>query len=207
MDIRLIRRQHANPIVRASGIEPTDPYLEWCYAWSGSPPSPWSVTSPSCLLQRRGPLPAERPWTAARPRCGRRAVAQQQAGADPRPGRTARLGVHQHWRAGRAGDVRHPPTSWLSSRPGSWSDCRTSPGNGTGRHGGHQRGPDGRRPACPPLATAAAWRAAERPGAVALPSTADRPSGATQRALHAVPPIARLDSSATATTTPPDLSL
>src|SRR5918994_2507855 len=31
MDIRLIRRPHTNPIVRACGIDPTDPYLEWCW--------------------------------------------------------------------------------------------------------------------------------------------------------------------------------
>src|ERR671911_1165165 len=31
MDIRLIRRPHTNPMVRACGIEPTDPYLEWCW--------------------------------------------------------------------------------------------------------------------------------------------------------------------------------
>src|ERR687898_2117109 len=31
MDIRLIRRPHANPMVRACGIEPTDPYLERCW--------------------------------------------------------------------------------------------------------------------------------------------------------------------------------
>src|SRR5918996_4904077 len=31
MDIRLIRRPHPNPMVRGSGITPTDPYLEWCW--------------------------------------------------------------------------------------------------------------------------------------------------------------------------------
>lgn len=31
MDIRLIRRPHTNQMVRASGIEPTDPYLEMCW--------------------------------------------------------------------------------------------------------------------------------------------------------------------------------
>ena len=31
MDIRLIRRPHANPGVRISRIYPTDPYLEWCW--------------------------------------------------------------------------------------------------------------------------------------------------------------------------------
>jgi hypothetical protein len=31
MDIRLTRRPHANGMVRASGITPTDPYLEWCW--------------------------------------------------------------------------------------------------------------------------------------------------------------------------------
>jgi hypothetical protein len=31
MDLRLIRRPHTNPMVRACGIEPTDPYLEWCW--------------------------------------------------------------------------------------------------------------------------------------------------------------------------------
>ncbi|HEX6236614.1 MAG TPA: hypothetical protein VFZ68_05445 [Acidimicrobiales bacterium] len=31
MDIRLLRRPHKNPSVRASGIGPTDPYLEWCW--------------------------------------------------------------------------------------------------------------------------------------------------------------------------------
>jgi hypothetical protein len=31
MDIRLIRRPHPNRMVRASGLEPTDPYLEWCW--------------------------------------------------------------------------------------------------------------------------------------------------------------------------------
>src|SRR5215204_2139582 len=31
MEIRLIRRPHTNPIVRACGIDPTDPYLEWCW--------------------------------------------------------------------------------------------------------------------------------------------------------------------------------
>ena len=31
MDIRLIRRPHTNQMVRVCGIEPTDPYLEWCW--------------------------------------------------------------------------------------------------------------------------------------------------------------------------------
>ena len=31
MDIRLLRRPHGNPGVRLSGINPTDPYLEWCW--------------------------------------------------------------------------------------------------------------------------------------------------------------------------------
>jgi hypothetical protein len=31
MDIRLICRPHPNRMVRASGLEPTDPYLEWCW--------------------------------------------------------------------------------------------------------------------------------------------------------------------------------
>ncbi len=31
MDVRLLRRPHGNPGVRASGIDPTDPYLEWCW--------------------------------------------------------------------------------------------------------------------------------------------------------------------------------
>jgi hypothetical protein len=31
MDIRLIRHPHSNPVVRACGIDPTDPYLEWCW--------------------------------------------------------------------------------------------------------------------------------------------------------------------------------
>ncbi len=31
MDVRLLRRPHGNPGVRASGIGPTDPYLEWCW--------------------------------------------------------------------------------------------------------------------------------------------------------------------------------
>jgi hypothetical protein len=31
MDVRLIRRPHANPGVRVSRIYPSDPYLEWCW--------------------------------------------------------------------------------------------------------------------------------------------------------------------------------
>jgi len=31
MDLRLVRRPHANPGVRVSRIYPTDPYLEWCW--------------------------------------------------------------------------------------------------------------------------------------------------------------------------------
>ena len=31
MDIRLTRRPHTNRSAHACGIEPTDPYLEWCW--------------------------------------------------------------------------------------------------------------------------------------------------------------------------------
>src|SRR5918995_2432605 len=31
MDIRLLRRPHTNLMVRACGIDPADPYLEWCW--------------------------------------------------------------------------------------------------------------------------------------------------------------------------------
>jgi hypothetical protein len=53
----------------------------------------------------------------------------------------------------------------------------------------------------------ATGRAAERPGAVAPAVAGDRPTRAGERALHALPPIARLDATTAATTPPPELSL
>ena len=53
----------------------------------------------------------------------------------------------------------------------------------------------------------AAWRTPERPETVARTSTTHSAAAKPRRALHAVPPIARLDASAAATTPPPELSL
>jgi hypothetical protein len=50
-------------------------------------------------------------------------------------------------------------------------------------------------------------RAADRPRADAPAVAADRPSRLGQRTLQAVPPIARLDAGASASTPPPELSL
>jgi hypothetical protein len=50
-------------------------------------------------------------------------------------------------------------------------------------------------------------RAAERPGAAAPAVASDGSPRVGTRALHAVPPIARLDATAAATSPPPELSL
>ena len=53
----------------------------------------------------------------------------------------------------------------------------------------------------------AVWGAAERTRAVVRTSTPDPVPAKPQRAVHAVPPIARVDAHASASTPPPELSL
>jgi hypothetical protein len=209
MDIRLIRRPHTNPMVRACGIEPTDPYLEWCWL---------PVVGPSTVALVRHVADLTSPTGEARiplsdlgrllglgavdvPSRNNKLVRTlgraEQFGLGFTsigvPGESATFGIHNELPlvpfrlVERLPDVarqRHVAAVEAAN------EALTAAGLPALRS---------------PLPTTE--RAAERPGADAPAVAADRPSLLGQRALHVVTPIARLDAGASASTPPSELSL
>jgi len=209
MDIRLIRRPHTNPMVRACGIEPTDPYLEWCWL---------PVVGPSTVALVRHVAELTSSSGEARIPLGDLGRLLGLGAADV-PSRNNKL-VRTLTRAEQFGlaftSIGVPGESLTF---GIHNELAVVPGRllerlpevARQRHVAAVEAANEALTAAglpalrSPLPTAR--RAAERPGAAAPAVNADRPSGAEQRALHAVPPIARLDASASASTPPPELSL
>jgi hypothetical protein len=209
MDLRLIRRPHTNPMVRACGIEPTDPYLEWCWL---------PVVGPSTVALVRHVADLTSPTGEARiplsdlgrllglgavdvpsrnnklvrtlGRAEQFGLAFTSIGV---PGESVTFGIHN--------EIALVPTRLLERLP-EVARQRHLAAVEAANEALTVAGLPALRP---PLPTA--WRAAERTGAIAPASETHRPSGASQRALHAVLPTARLDASATATTPPRELSL
>jgi hypothetical protein len=209
MDIRLIRRPHTNPMVRACGIEPTDPYLEWCWL---------PVVGPSTVALVRHVADLTSPTGEARiplsdlgrllglgavdvPSRNNKLVRTlgraEQFGLGFTsigvPGESVTFGIHN--------ELALVPFRLLERLPDvarqrhvvaleAANEALTAAGLPALRS---------------PQPTTE--RAAERPGADAPAVAADRPSRLGQRAVHAVPPIARLDAGALASTPPPELSL
>jgi hypothetical protein len=206
MDIRLIRRPHPNRMVRGSGITPTDPYLEWCWL---------PVVGPStvALVRRVADLTADSgeariPMSDLSRLLGLGRVADT-------PGRNNKLvrtivradqfglgftslgvpegatfGIHDHLALVPARLLeRLPEVAWHRHV------VAVEAANKTLTHAGL---PAVRSP------LPGSQGAAERPGAGATP---DPVPTQPQRTLHAVPPIARLDAQASASTPPPELSL
>jgi hypothetical protein len=209
MDIRLIRRPHTNPMVRACGIEPTDPYLEWCWLPVVGPSTVALVRHVADLISPTGE--ARIPLSDLGRLLGLGAVdvpsrnnklvrtlgRAEQFGLGFTsigvPGESVTFGIHN--------ELALVPARLLERLP-DVARQRHVAAVETANEALTAAGLPALRS---PLPTTE--RAAERPGAVAPAIAADRPTGATQRAPHAVPPIARLDAGASASTPPPELSL
>jgi hypothetical protein len=209
MDIRLIRRPHTNQMVRASGIEPTDPYLEWCWL---------PVVGPSTVALVRHVADLTAPSGEARiplsdlgrllglgavevptrnnklvrtmGRAEQFGLAFTSIGA---PGESVTFGIHSH--------LALVPTRLLDRLPEvarqrhvaaveAVNEALTAAGLPTVRSAGR-----------------ASLREPERAHTVRRSSPPDRAATPPQRPVHAVPPIARLDAQASVPTPPPELSL
>ncbi|MGH9235560.1 MAG: hypothetical protein ACRD0R_19745 [Acidimicrobiales bacterium] len=209
MDIRLIRRPHTNPMVRVSGIEPTDPYLEWCWLHVVGPSTVALVrhvgdlTAPSG--EARIPLSGlgrllglgavnmpSRNKTLVRTmgRAEQFGLAFTHVGV---PDESLTFGIH--------GQLALVPTRLLERLPDVArqrhvaavevaNEALTAAGLPALRSG---------RPA--------GLRARERPQTVPRTSPPDTAAAPVRRPVHAVPPIARLDANVAATAPPPELSL
>jgi hypothetical protein len=209
MDIRLIRRPHANPMVRACGIEPTDPYIEWCWL---------PVVGPSTLALVRHVAELTSPSGEARIHFADlgRLLGLGAVDAPSRNNKLVRtlsraeqyglaftsLGVPGEWMTfGIHDQVALVPARLLHRLP-EVARQRHVAAVETANEALRAAGLPALRSPVP-----AAWRALERPGAVDRTSTPNPVPAKPQRALHAVPPIARLDASAAASQPPPELSL
>jgi hypothetical protein len=209
MDIRLIRRPHPNPMVRGSGITPTDPYLEWCWL---------PVVGPStvALVRHVAELTATTRETripiadlsqllglrrvvdpsARNNKLVRTIIRAEQFGL----GFTS-LGVPEGATFGIHDHVALVPARLLERLPeAAWQ--RHVAAVETANKALEAAGlPALQSPLQPTSQTSAGPAAA---GRTATPApVAAKP----QQALHAVPPIARLDAQASASTPPPELSL
>jgi hypothetical protein len=212
MDIRLIRRPHTNQMVRASGIEPTDPYLEMCWLPVVGPSTVALVRHVahvtadggdahvplSDLGRQLGLGPVNVPSRNNRlirtlDRAEQFGLAFTSIGA---PGESLTFGIHS--------EVALVPNRLLERLPyaarqyhvatvEAVNDALTSAGLPTRRQ--HPAPPD-------PAPTRPVSSSGVRPPAV----TPRGPAIAPPRTRQAVPPIARLDAQAPAPTAP-DLSL
>jgi hypothetical protein len=195
MDIRLIRRPHPNRTVRDCGITPTDPYLEWCWLPLVGPSTVALVRHVAELTSTSGE--ARIPLADLGRLLGLGAVdvpsrnnklvrtlaRAEQFGLGFTslgvPGEQVTFGIHE-----QLARERH------EAAVAAANEALAAAG----------------LPA-PQSPQPAAWGAAERTGAVARTSTPDPVRAQPQRDVHAVPPIARLDAHASASTPPPELSL
>jgi hypothetical protein len=209
MDIRLIRRPHPNRMVRGSGITPTDPYLEWCWLPVVGPSTVALVRHVADLTTESGEasLPlndlsrllglgtADVPsrnnkLVRTLARAERFGLAFTSLGV---PGEHVTFGIHDH--------VALVPTRLLDRLPEvAW------PRHVAAVEAANEALTAAGLPALP-LAVPAAWWTPERPEIVARTSTTHSAPAEPRQALHAVPPIARLDAQASASTPPPELSL
>jgi hypothetical protein len=209
MDIRLIRRPHPNRMVRGSGITPTDPYLEWCWLPVVGPSTValirhvadlTATTSeahiPMADLSRLLGLGRVVDPSARNNKLVRTIVRAEQLGLGFTslgvPG-GATFGIHDHVALVPARLLeRLPEVAW--QRHVAAVEAANEALEAAGL-------PALRSPLPAVSQTSQGAAAAVRtpmPGPVAV-----RPQGA----LHAVPPISRLDAQASASTPPPDLSL
>jgi hypothetical protein len=209
MDIRLIRRPHTNPMVRACGIEPTDPYLEWCWLPVVGPSTVALIRHVADLTSTTGE--ARIPLAdlgrllglgaidvpSGNNKLVRTLVRAEQFGLAFTslgvPGKGVTFGIHDQ--------VALVPARLLERLP-EVARQRHAAAVDAANEALVAAGLPALRSPLP-----AAGPAAERPGTVAPASAAQRPPTTPERALHPVPPIARLDASATHTAAPPELSL
>jgi hypothetical protein len=209
MDIRLIRRPHPNPMVRGSGITPTDPYLEWCWLPVVGPSTVALVRHvaeltaatreariPLADLSRLLGLGRVVDPSARNNKLVRTIVRAEQFGL----GFTS-LGVPEGATFGIHDHVVLVPARLLERLPEeAWQ--RHVAAVEAANEALEAAGLPALRSPVP-----AAWQTSEGP-ATAVGTPASGPVGARpERALHALPPIARLDAQASASTPPPELSL
>src|ERR671910_1917686 len=209
MDIRLIRRPHPDRMVRGSGITPTDPYLEWCWLPVVGPSTVALVRHVAELTSTSGeariPLndlsrllglgavdvpSRNNKLVRTLTRAEQFGLAFTSLGA---PGEQVTFGIHGH--------VALIPARLLDRLP-EVARQRHVAAVEAANEALTAAGLPVLRSAVP-----AAWRTPERPEIVARNSTSHSAPPEPRRALHAVPPIARLDASAAVTTPPPELSL
>ena len=209
MDIRLIRRPHTNPVIRACGIEPTNPYLEWCWL---------PVVGPSTVALVRHVAELTSPSGEARMPLGdlgrllglgtvdvpsrnnklvRTLVRSEQFGLAFTslgvPGESVTFGIHNQ--------VALVPARLLERLPDVARQRHVAAVEAANETLAAAGLPALRSPAPAALGTP------ECPQAVTRTATPDPEPARSRRALHAVPPIARLDASAAASQAPPELSL
>jgi hypothetical protein len=209
MDIRLIRRPHTNQMVRASGSEPTDPYLELCWL---------PVVGPSTVALVRHVAHLTASGDEARiplSDLGR----QLGLGTVDVPSRNNKL-VRTLGRAEQFGlgftsigipgesmtfgiysEIALVPTRLLRRLPEAAMRHHAAAVEGVNEALAAAGLPALR--SLPPTTE----RVAERPGAAGPAVPAGRASQPAPGVLHAVPPIARLDSQVSRSTPPPELSL
>jgi hypothetical protein len=209
MEIRLIRRPHPNRMVRGSGIAPTDPYLDWCWLPVVGPSTVALVRHVAELTAttRDARIPVTNlsgllglgrvvDPSARNNKLVRTIIRAEQFGlgftslAVPEG---ATFGIHDH--------VALVPARLLERLPeAAWQ--RHVAAVETANEALQAAG----LPALQsPLPTASRTSAGP---AAAVPTATPGPVGARpHQALHAVPPIARLDVQASVSTPPPELSL
>jgi hypothetical protein len=209
MDIRLIRRPHTNPMVRACGIDPTDPYLELCWLPVVGPSTIALVrhvahlTSSgaeahiqmSDLGRQLGLGTVDLPTRNNKlvrtlGRAEQFGLAFTSVGV---PGESMTFGIHN--------EIALLPTRLLQRLPHAARQHHVAAVEAANEALEAAGLPALRSP------VPATERTPERPGTAAPAMPANRlPRGAT-RVPHAVPPIARLDAHASTSTPPPELSL
>jgi hypothetical protein len=209
MDIRLIRRPHPNRMVRGSGITPADPYLEWCWL---------PVVGPStvALVRHVADLTAESSEAHLPLNDLSRLLGLGPADVPSRNNKLVRtlaraeqfglaftsLGGHgEQLTFGIHGHVALVPARLLDRLP-EVARQRHVAAVEAANEALTAAGLPALRSAVP-----AAWRTPERPETAAKTSTTQSAPAEPRQALHAVPPITRLDASAAATTPPPEPSL
>jgi hypothetical protein len=209
MDIRLIRRPHPNRMVRGSGITPTDPYLEWCWLPLVGPSTVALVRHVAELTSTSGgariPLAdlgrllglGAVDVPSRNNRLVRTLARAEQFGLAFTslgvPGEQVTFGIHEQLALVPARLLERLPDiarQRHEAAVAAANEALTAVGL-----------PALRSP------QPAVWGAAERTRAVARTSTPDPVPAKPQQAVHAVPPIARLDAHASTSTPPPELSL
>jgi hypothetical protein len=209
MEIKLIRRPHPNHMVRGSGITPTHPYLEWCWTPVVGPSTVALVRHVAELTAESGE--ARIPMADLSRLLGLGSVADL-------PGRNNKLvrtivraeqfglgftslGVSDGATFGIHDSVALVPGRLLERLPAAALqrhvaavEAANEALEAAGLPALRSRLPD-------------AWRTSEGPVAADRTRGAEPVGARQQRALHPVPPIARLDAHTAASTPPPELSL